>query len=58
MPHCDPAPPHPDPGEISMALCPPGTTDLVMLVLVAALILAGVLIMSKWGPDAHEGGDE
>jgi hypothetical protein len=36
MPHCDPAPPHPEPGQVYNAICPP---DPLAILAVAGLLL-------------------
>jgi len=38
MPHCDPAPPHPEPGAVYNVVCPPSVEVVLLLVALVALI--------------------
>jgi len=58
MPHCDPAPPHPEPGTVYATICPPTVEEAV----IALGLVAVILIMSRYiGRDTRhdpDGGDE
>lgn len=47
MVHCDPAPPHPDPGEVSMAICPPDLGQVAILLGIGLLIVLVVRVMAR-----------